>query len=75
MRVRAVAVVGLYMALTGCARSPEPQAPQCDDQIRNGDETDVDCGGGGACRACAGGRTCRVADDCASGACDPITMT
>jgi hypothetical protein len=73
--VRAVAVVGLCMAVTGCARSPEPQAPQCNDQIRNGDETDVDCGGGGACRACAGGRTCRVADDCASGACDPIAMT
>jgi FG-GAP-like repeat/FG-GAP repeat len=73
MMVRAVAVVGLCMV--GCARSPEPQALQCNDQIRNGDETDVDCGGGGACRACAGGRTCRVADDCASGACNPITMT
>ncbi|HEX3478698.1 MAG TPA: VCBS repeat-containing protein [Kofleriaceae bacterium] len=72
MMVRAVTVVGLCMELAGCARAPDPQ---CDDQIRNGDETDVDCGGGGACRACAGGRTCRVADDCASGACDPIAMT
>jgi hypothetical protein len=28
MRIRAVAVVGLSMALVGCARSPDPQDPQ-----------------------------------------------
>src|ERR1041384_3478356 len=75
MMVHAVAAVGLCTALVGCARSPEPQAPPCNDQIRDGDETDVDCGGGGACRACAGGRTCPVAGARASGACNPITMT
>jgi hypothetical protein len=40
------------MALAGCAGSPEPPTLQCNDQIRNGDETDVDCGGGSGCRAC-----------------------
>ncbi|HEX8114907.1 MAG TPA: VCBS repeat-containing protein [Kofleriaceae bacterium] len=114
-----MAVVGLCAALTGCVRYLDPQ---CNDQIRNGDETGIDCGGGcgrcpvgggcradtdcedatcvagvctalpcengvrdgretdvdcggGTCHACAGGRACRVADDCGSGACDPITMT
>ena len=38
------------------------------DGVRNGDETDVDCGGEAA-PACADGKACKVGDDCASGAC------
>jgi plastocyanin len=35
--------------------------------VRNGAETDTDCGG--SCPACANGRTCATAADCTSGVC------
>ena len=35
----------------------------CNDDLRNGAETDVDCGGG-ACGPCAQGKGCKVAADC-----------
>ena len=41
--------------------------PQCSDQIHNGSETDVDCGG--ACAPCAIGLACRSGADCANGNC------
>jgi hypothetical protein len=37
--------------------------------VVNGDETDVDCGGG-ACKGCAKGKACEVDDDCKKGECD-----
>jgi hypothetical protein len=40
----------------------------CNDGLKNGNETDVDCGGG-ACPQCANGRACSVVQDCASGFC------
>jgi hypothetical protein len=43
--------------------------PLCTDQIRNGDETDVDCGGGGACAPCAIGDSCGRDADCDDGLC------
>jgi hypothetical protein len=43
------------------------EAPACRDGVRNGDETDVDCGG--SCAACAGTRRCEVDGDCASNVC------
>jgi hypothetical protein len=46
----------------------------CENGVRDGRETDVDCGGG-ACRKCAGGRQCEIDGDCSSGACDPTTLT
>jgi hypothetical protein len=42
--------------------------PSCGDGIRNGNETDVDCGGG-VCPPCADFRQCRVGADCQSGVC------
>src|SRR5689334_17611643 len=36
--------------------------PQCDDRIRNGDETDIDCGG--ACGKCDIGASCSKDTDC-----------
>ena len=39
----------------------------CSDGARNQGESDVDCGG--PCPACANGKTCGVAADCASGNC------
>src|SRR5437588_400940 len=41
---------------------PGPGPTQCDDGVRNGDESDVDCGGG--CPQCAGGRKCFHDWDC-----------
>jgi hypothetical protein len=36
--------------------------------VKNGKETDVDCGGG-ACTKCAPGKTCSLASDCTSSVC------
>lgn len=44
------------------------QPPDCSDSIRNGDETDVDCGGE-ACPACIAGQSCSGDDDCATAEC------
>ena len=41
--------------------------PQCDDQIRNGSETDIDCGG--SCGPCQLGRSCDGDTDCDNGIC------
>jgi hypothetical protein len=42
-------------------------AASCKDGKKNGNETDVDCGG--ACSPCALGLACLVGGDCASGSC------
>jgi hypothetical protein len=44
-----------------------PPAPTCTDNIKNGSETDVDCGG--SCPKCGVGKQCVQAADCASGYC------
>lgn len=44
-----------------------PPEPTCQDQLKNQDESDVDCGG--SCSACSEGQTCNTALDCASMAC------
>ena len=42
-------------------------AASCTDGLKNGDETDIDCGG--SCQNCATGHLCKVAMDCASSVC------
>ncbi|MFU8805133.1 MAG: hypothetical protein ACNA8W_15065 [Bradymonadaceae bacterium] len=42
--------------------------PTCHDAIKNGDETDVDCGG--SCAPCDDGLSCGEPADCVSGVCD-----
>lgn len=42
--------------------------PACDDNIEDGQETDIDCGGP-VCPACAPGDQCQVPADCDSGVC------
>jgi hypothetical protein len=44
-------------------------SPRCADGVRDGAETDVDCGGPD-CSPCADHMTCARATDCASGRCD-----
>ena len=42
-------------------------ASTCDDKTKNGDETDVDCGG--SCSPCSVGRACQADKDCTPGTC------
>ncbi|MDI1475213.1 DUF4215 domain-containing protein [Polyangium sp. y55x31] len=42
---------------------------ECADTVKNGSETDVDCGGD-LCAPCADGLVCKVSSDCQSGVCD-----
>ncbi len=44
------------------------QAPTCSDLIKDGLETDVDCGGN-TCGVCTVGRSCLTGTDCTSGVC------
>ena len=46
--------------LAGCGK--------CNDYLKNGDETDIDCGGA-ACPKCKDGKACKAAADCVSGIC------
>ena len=43
-------------------------APDCYDNTKNGDETDIDCGG--SCSSCEDGESCLVDADCLSGYCE-----
>lgn len=46
-------------------------SPTCTDGIKNGDETDVDCGGT-SCVRCAVGRRCTADLDCKTGTCNAV---
>jgi hypothetical protein len=46
----------------------EQECIDCTDVVKNGDETDVDCGGG-TCPACDLGKSCNVSADCATTQC------
>jgi hypothetical protein len=46
-------------------------SPSCANKVRDGDETDVDCGG--SCPGCPLGLRCETRRDCASTTCDPAT--
>jgi hypothetical protein len=48
-------------------------SPLCGDGMKDGTETDVDCGG--ACSPCAAGKACLVDQDCVSRGCDATTLT
>ncbi|MDX9723748.1 MAG: hypothetical protein RBU37_23570, partial [Myxococcota bacterium] len=45
--------------------------PSCADNVKNGDETGVDCGG--ACNPCGDDQECRADADCLSGNCDNLS--
>ncbi|HQY63501.1 MAG: SUMF1/EgtB/PvdO family nonheme iron enzyme [Myxococcales bacterium] len=46
-------------------------SPTCSDGVKNGDETDVDCGGT-ACVRCGAGRRCTADGDCKSLSCNLV---
>jgi hypothetical protein len=62
--------LGFRVHLRPCAEGSCGTAPEasCFDRVRDGDEAGIDCGG--ACRACAAGRTCSAPSDCESLDCD-----
>jgi hypothetical protein len=45
-----------------------PRPTSCTNGIKDGFESDIDCGGS-VCGACSNGRTCSIANDCLSGSC------
>jgi hypothetical protein len=67
--LRAVMMIAC-VGLSGCVYYLNPL---CTDQIRNGEETDVDCGG--ACGRCELGDTCRTNEDCEDSECVAGTCT
>lgn len=44
------------------------KTPNCTDNQLNGNESDIDCGGG-TCQKCTFGRKCKAGTDCTSGVC------
>ena len=57
-----VRVLGAALACVGLSGCVYYLNPQCTDQIRNGDETDIDCGG--SCGLCNVGDSCNSSSDC-----------
>ena len=65
--MRIVLALALACAVVGCSKKP-PVFPNCGDNVVNGDETDVDCGGQ-LCTPCNTGKRCAVDHDCRSHVC------
>ncbi len=57
----------------GTCQSGICTAPTCTDGIKNGSESDIDCGG--TCPRCADSRTCITRNDCAGALCVGVTCT
>lgn len=72
MRVVIAGSLCALLALVGCGKvqgtDPDATSATCTDGLRNGDETDVDCGGAD-CGPCADQKACASAPDCASKIC------
>jgi hypothetical protein len=66
----AAGAFGATLVTSGCVFY---LSPSCTDRIRNGDETDVDCGG--RCGRCDIGSSCRVDTDCDDSNCVTGTCT
>jgi hypothetical protein len=49
--------------------------PACNDTVKNGGESAVDCGGTSSCTRCAGGLSCTTGSDCSSGVCTSNVCT
>jgi len=70
----AAACAALASASGTDSNGPTDSGGDCDNGVRDGDETDVDCGG--SCAAeCGMGEGCAQDDDCESNDCDPDAGT
>ncbi len=65
--------IHLSRCTDGMCPARPPVGNHCQDRVRDGDETDVDCGG--SCLACAASRACAASDDCQSGTCSAGACT
>ena len=68
MRIRAALAVLAVLAAVGLSGCVFYLSPQCSDLIRNGEETDIDCGG--TCGPCNVGDRCSTTGDCDQSTCD-----
>jgi hypothetical protein len=76
MRIALSLVACLLVSACSDAKRPQPIVqydmtsipPSCTDKMKNGDETDIDCGGA-SCPKCANGQACGKKTDCMSGFC------
>ncbi len=66
-RLILIALLALGMGLSGCEGSSSAQ-DDCYDGVMNGDESDIDCGGGD-CGGCYDGSDCVDGTDCLVGVC------
>lgn len=53
----------------GATEKDDCSCVSCSDGVKNGDETDIDCGGSFCSENCANFQTCSIADDCKSNIC------
>ena len=51
-----------------CIGASTGKESTCNDGVKSGKETDIDCGGS-TCPACADGKVCNIGKDCTSGVC------
>lgn len=56
-----------YDCESGVCEGGACSAPSCTDHVKNGTETEADCGG--TCSPCAPGQGCQSASDCTTGIC------
>ena len=56
----------LAILMAACSADPAPAPDPCADGVKNGSETDVDCGGD-QCAICSPGQACLAQSDCFDG--------
>jgi hypothetical protein len=64
----ALGVIVLVLCASGCGPGTAASVGSCGNGVRDGNETDVDCGGAG-CFQCAVGKRCLVSADCIAATC------
>lgn len=60
--------VSIILIASGCGGGTTAPAATCTDNVQNGTETAIDCGGDG-CEKCAANQACVAGTDCQSGLC------
>ena len=60
-------ILGFSLGAVSCDAGPAAR-PQCSDDVKNGDETDIDCGGP-SCQVCSIGKGCLSNTDCLNDSC------
>src|SRR5262245_27518720 len=62
------ACLAMFLLLGACSAATPDDKARCSDGVRNGTETDIDCGGS-QCAPCASPARSLAPSDCASGVC------